>query len=140
MADLGEDYLPGGNDRTQGVEDYATVGDLEFTQSETTEEQKVGSVFVSEERGSIAETDKFDMVSIQSTTHDMMSTKKLAKRVFHTVRRFLEVGGDDLIATLIDARVVVETHMIWMWFIPRWMRQKMKNSTTNCNQSEKKSE
>jgi len=57
-----------------------------------------------------AESDKFDVVSIQFAIHYMMSTRKRARRFFHTVSSLLEVGGN-LIATTIDARVVVEKLM-----------------------------
>lgn len=60
--------------------------------------------------GGISETDKFDVVSIQFAIHYMMSSIKRARRFFHTVSQLLEVGGN-LIATTIDARVVLE-HMM----------------------------
>lgn len=60
--------------------------------------------------GGIAETDKFDVVSIQFAIHYMMSNITRARRFFHTVSQLLEIGGN-LIATTIDARVVLE-HMM----------------------------
>jgi len=51
-----------------------------------------------------------DVVSIQFAIHYMMSTRKRARRFFNTVSSLLEVGGN-LIATTIDARVVVEKLM-----------------------------
>lgn len=78
--------------------------------AETSEEQKVDPVFVDEEGGGISETDKFDVVSIQFAIHYMMQTRKRARRFFHTVSSLLEIGGN-LIATTIDARVVVEKLM-----------------------------
>lgn len=57
--------------------------------------------------GGIDATDKFDVVSIQFAIHYMMSTKKRARRFFRTVSELLEIGGN-LIATTIDARVVME--------------------------------
>ena len=56
--------------------------------------------------GGISETDKFDIVSIQFAIHYMMSSRKRARRFFHTVSQLLEVGGN-LVCTTIDARVVV---------------------------------
>ena len=57
--------------------------------------------------GGVLPTDKFDVVSIQFAIHYMMSTKKRARRFFRTVSELLEIGGN-LIATTIDARVVME--------------------------------
>jgi SAM-dependent methyltransferase len=57
--------------------------------------------------GGIAETDKFDVVSIQFAIHYMMQTHKRARRFFRTVSELLEIGGN-LIATTIDARVVLD--------------------------------
>jgi hypothetical protein len=48
--------------------------------------------------------------SIQFAIHYMMSSIKRARRFFHTVSQLLEIGGN-LIATTIDARVVME-HMM----------------------------
>ena len=66
--------------------------------------------FELERGGGIAETDKFDVVSIQFAIHYMMSDIKRARRFFHSVSQLLEVGGN-LIATTIDARRVME-HMM----------------------------
>lgn len=56
--------------------------------------------------GGISEQDRFDVVSIQFAIHYMMSTRTRARRFFNTVSQLLEVGGN-LIATTIDARVVI---------------------------------
>ena len=79
-------------------------------QSETSDDQKVDPKFVAVEGGGIAESEMFDVVSIQFAIHYMMSTRKRARRFFHTVSSLLEIGGN-LIATTIDARVVVEKLM-----------------------------
>lgn len=57
--------------------------------------------------GGVLPTDKFDVVSIQFAIHYMMSTKKRSRRFFRTVSELLEIGGN-LIATTIDARVIME--------------------------------
>lgn len=79
-------------------------------QDETSAEQKSDPIFIGREGGGIDETDKFDVVSIQFAIHYMMSTRKRARRFFHTVSSLLEIGGN-LIATTIDARVVVDKLM-----------------------------
>jgi SAM-dependent methyltransferase len=56
--------------------------------------------------GGIALEDKFDVVSIQFAIHYMMQTKRRARRFFQTVSELLEIGGN-LVATTIDARVVI---------------------------------
>jgi mRNA (guanine-N7-)-methyltransferase len=56
--------------------------------------------------GGIQLEDRFDVVSIQFAIHYMMSTKMRARRFFRTVSQLLDVGGN-LIATTIDARVIV---------------------------------
>jgi mRNA (guanine-N7-)-methyltransferase len=56
--------------------------------------------------GGIQQEDRFDVVSIQFAIHYMMSTRKRARRFFRTVSQLLDVGGN-LIATTIDARVIV---------------------------------
>ncbi|KAL7558096.1 hypothetical protein ACA910_020046 [Epithemia clementina (nom. ined.)] len=60
--------------------------------------------------GGIRPDQMFDVVSIQFAIHYMMSTQQRARRFFYTVSQLLEVGGN-LIATTIDARVVIE-HMM----------------------------
>jgi len=55
-------------------------------------------------------TDKFDVVSIQFAIHYMMQTEKRARRFFQTVSELLDIGGN-LIATTIDARIVMD-HMM----------------------------
>ncbi len=57
--------------------------------------------------GGVKATDKFDVVSIQFAIHYMMSSEKRARRFFQTVSELLDVGGN-LIATTIDARVVID--------------------------------
>lgn len=60
--------------------------------------------------GGISVEERFDVVSIQFAIHYMMSTRARARRFFRTVSELLDVGGN-LIATTIDARVVIE-HMM----------------------------
>lgn len=62
--------------------------------------------------GGILLEDKFDIVSIQFAIHYMMQTKKRARRFFQTVSELLEIGGN-LVATTIDARVVI-SHLMNM--------------------------
>jgi len=56
--------------------------------------------------GGIDKKFKFDVVSVQFAIHYMMNTKKRALRFFKTLGDLLATGGH-LIATTIDARVVV---------------------------------
>ena len=107
LADLGED-VPGRKRSKKAVRMQKLL--TWNLQSETSEEKNYDPVFVAKEGGGIAETDKFDVVSIQFAIHYMMSTRKRARRFFHTVSSLLELGGN-LIATTIDARVVVEKLM-----------------------------
>ena len=60
--------------------------------------------------GGVSESDRFDVVSVQFAIHYMMSSRKRARRFFHTISELLEIGGN-LICTTIDARVVIN-HMI----------------------------
>lgn len=60
--------------------------------------------------GGIKQDDRFDVVSIQFAIHYMMQTRNRARRFFRTVSQLLDVGGN-LIATTIDARVVI-SHMM----------------------------
>jgi len=107
LADLGED-VPG-RKRSENANKMQKL--LTWTlQNETNEEKEVDPKFVAVEGGGIAETDKFDVVSIQFAIHYMMQTRKRARRFFHTVSSLLEIGGN-LIATTIDARVVIEKLM-----------------------------
>ena len=64
-------------------------------------------IFRNERGGGISAEDKFDVVSIQFAIHYMMSTRKRARRFFHTVSQLLEIGGN-LVATTIDARVILQ--------------------------------
>eukprot|EP00956_Cyclotella_meneghiniana_P026489 scaffold57386_cov66-Cyclotella_meneghiniana.AAC.10 len=107
LADLGED-VPG---RKRGRNAKRMQKLLTWNlEEETSEEREYDPKFVMKEGGGIAETDKFDVVSIQFAIHYMMSTRKRARRFFHTVSSLLEIGGN-LIATTIDARVVIEKLM-----------------------------
>ena len=63
--------------------------------------------FIMVRGGGIALEDKFDVVSIQFAIHYMMQTRKRARRFFQTVSELLEIGGN-LVATTIDARVIIE--------------------------------
>ena len=67
-------------------------------------------VFTEVRGGGIQPNDKFDVVSIQFAIHYMMQTEKRARRFFQTVSELLDIGGN-LIATTIDARVVID-HMM----------------------------
>mmetsp|Transcript_30143 Transcript_30143/g.55532 ORF Transcript_30143/g.55532 Transcript_30143/m.55532 type:complete len:869 (+) Transcript_30143:99-2705(+) len=107
LADLGED-VPG-RKRSKNARRMQKLLTWNL-QNETHEAKEGDPVFVAEEGGGISESDKFDVVSIQFAIHYMMSTRKRARRFFHTVSSLLEVGGN-LIATTIDARVVVEKLM-----------------------------
>ena len=107
LADLGED-VPG-RKRSRKARRMQKLMTWNL-QGETADEQKSDPVFVAKEGGGIAESDRFDVVSIQFAIHYMMSTRKRARRFFNTVSSLLEVGGN-LIATTIDARVVVEKLM-----------------------------
>jgi len=64
--------------------------------------------------GGLSPTSKFDVVSIQFAIHYMMQTTKRARRFFKTVSDLLDIGGN-LVATTIDARVVID-HMMNMGF------------------------
>jgi mRNA (guanine-N7-)-methyltransferase len=57
--------------------------------------------------GGITDAVKFDVVSIQFALHYMMSSQERARRFFRTVSDCLAMGGN-LIATTMDARVIVE--------------------------------
>ena len=107
LADLGEDVPGRKRSRNAKRMQKLLTWNLE---SETMEEREHDPKFVMREGGGISETDKFDVVSIQFAIHYMMSTRKRARRFFHTVSSLLEIGGN-LIATTIDARVVVEKLM-----------------------------
>ncbi|KAL7458052.1 hypothetical protein ACHAWC_009554 [Mediolabrus comicus] len=107
LADLGED-VPG---RKRSMDAKRMQKLLSWTmQNETLDDKEDDPRFVPVEGGGIAESDKFDVVSIQFAIHYMMQTRKRARRFFHTVSSLLEIGGN-LIATTIDARVVIEKLM-----------------------------
>jgi len=57
--------------------------------------------------GNLAPDIKVDVISIQFAIHYMMSTRQRASRFFQTASDRLEMGGN-LIATTMDARVIVE--------------------------------
>ena len=57
--------------------------------------------------GGVMPKERFDVISIQFAIHYMMSTRQRARRFFRTVGDLLDVGGN-MIATTIDARVVVQ--------------------------------
>ena len=107
LADLGED-VPGRkrSKKARLMQELLTWN----MQGETDDERVCDPSFVAREGGGIAKTDKFEVVSIQFAIHYMMSTRKRARRFFNTVSSLLEIGGN-LIATTIDARVVVEKLM-----------------------------
>lgn len=107
LADLGED-VPGRKRNRSAVEMQKLP--TWSLQTESSDEGNSEPIFLPKEGGGIAETDKFDVVSIQFAIHYMMSTRKRARRFFHTVSSLLEIGGN-LIATTIDARVVIEKLM-----------------------------
>jgi mRNA (guanine-N7-)-methyltransferase len=107
LADLGED-VPG---RKRSMNAKRMQKLLSWTmQNETLDDKEDDPRFVPVEGGGIAESDKFDVVSIQFAIHYMMQTRKRARRFFHTVSSLLEIGGN-LIPTTIDARVVIEKLM-----------------------------
>jgi mRNA (guanine-N7-)-methyltransferase len=107
LADLGED-VPG---RKRSKNALRMQELLTWSiESETSDDRQYDPKFAAAEGGGISESDKFDVVSIQFALHYMMQTRKRARRFFHTVSSLLEIGGN-LIATTIDARVVVEKLM-----------------------------
>ena len=57
--------------------------------------------------GAVAKDDRFDVISIQFAIHYMMKTRERARRFFKTVGDTLDLGGN-MIATTIDARVVID--------------------------------
>jgi len=102
-ADLGAD-VPG---RLASARKKQMQKLLSWTLSNESETESGPPDFKLVRGGGISETDKFDVVSIQFAIHYMMQTKKRARRFFRTVSELLEIGGN-LIATTIDARVVME--------------------------------
>ena len=67
-------------------------------------------LFLQRKGGGISVDDTFDVVSVQFAIHYMMQTRQRARRFFQTVSQLLVVGGN-LIATTIDARVVLDRLM-----------------------------
>ena len=102
-ADLGAD-VPG---RLASAKKKQMQKLLSWSLLEESEFESGPPVFKRVRGGGVLESDKFDVVSIQFAIHYMMSTKKRARRFFRTVGQLLEIGGN-LIATTIDARVVME--------------------------------
>ena len=107
VADLGAD-VPG-RLRTKTSQHRQAL----FTwsmQEETGSEAKEDPIFRNIRGGGIAVEDTFDIVSIQFAIHYMFSSRDRARRFFQTVSELLEVGGN-LIATTIDARIVLDKVM-----------------------------
>ncbi|KAL7532043.1 hypothetical protein ACHAWF_003994 [Thalassiosira exigua] len=107
LADLGED-VPG-RKRTKRARRMQKLSCWTL-QDESPEDRRRDPTFVPLEGGGISESDRFDVISIQFAIHYMMSSRKRARRFFHTVSELLEVGGN-LVATTIDARVAAEELM-----------------------------
>ncbi len=105
LADLGADVPGRSKNRLRG-------GKMQKLLSWSLENDNAiaDPVFREVRGGGIKETDKFDVISIQFAIHYMMSSEKRARRFFQTVSELLEIGGN-LIATTIDARVVMD-HMM----------------------------
>jgi len=106
VADLGADvpgrYRSTKSKKLQKLMSWSMLNEAEYESNDPVFEDVAG--------GGISLEDKFDVVSIQFAIHYMMSTRKRARRFFRTVSELLEVGGN-LIATTIDARVVLK-HMM----------------------------
>lgn len=103
VADLGAD-VPG---RKKSPNHRHMQKLLTWSLEDEAEYESAPPEFKTIEGGGISEKDRFDVVSIQFAIHYMMSTRKRARRFFHTVSELLEVGGN-LICTTIDARVVID--------------------------------
>eukprot|EP00559_Dactyliosolen_fragilissimus_P001954 CAMPEP_0184867508 /NCGR_PEP_ID=MMETSP0580-20130426/26883_1 /TAXON_ID=1118495 /ORGANISM="Dactyliosolen fragilissimus" /LENGTH=790 /DNA_ID=CAMNT_0027367841 /DNA_START=107 /DNA_END=2482 /DNA_ORIENTATION=- len=105
-ADLGSD-VPGArkNKKMQNLLSWSLAKELSNVNKENDE-----PVFEMVPGGGIGQDDKFDVVSIQFAIHYMMQTQERARRFFDTVSNLLDIGGN-LVATTIDARVVLE-HMM----------------------------
>jgi len=71
------------------------------------------------------------VVSIQFAIHYMMQTRKRARRFFHTVSQLLDIGGN-LVATTIDARVVLD-HLMNAGYDLHFDADKGTNPTTPTN-------
>jgi mRNA (guanine-N7-)-methyltransferase len=105
-ADLGAD-VPG---RLRSLKHKRMQELLSWSRQEESEFETGDPKFKMVRGGGISLNDKFDVVSIQFAIHYMMQTRTRAKRFFQTVSELLEIGGN-LIATTIDARVVID-HML----------------------------
>jgi SAM-dependent methyltransferase len=106
VADLGSD-VPG-RLRTQSSAQMQPLltWSLQNEPVQTTQEPQFERV----RGGGISQEDKFDIVSIQFAIHYMFSSRDRARRFFQTVSELLEIGGN-LIATTIDARIVLDKLM-----------------------------
>ena len=103
VADLGAD-VPG---RKKSTEHKHMQKLLTWSLQDESLHESTPPEFKMKRGGGISEEDRFDVVSIQFAIHYMMSTRKRARRFFHTVSELLEVGGN-LVCTTIDARVVID--------------------------------
>ena len=106
VADLGAD-VPG---RLRSPKSKRMQPLLSWSLLDESPNEKGAPVFKPVPGGGILPTDKFDVVSIQFAIHYMLSSRKRARRFFKTVSDLLEIGGN-LIATTIDARIVLEKLM-----------------------------
>jgi mRNA (guanine-N7-)-methyltransferase len=105
-ADLGAD-VPG---RLRSSQHKRMQELLSWSRQDESEFETGDPKFKMVRGGGISLNDKFDVVSIQFAIHYMMQTRTRARRFFQTVSELLEIGGN-LIATTIDARVVID-HML----------------------------
>jgi mRNA (guanine-N7-)-methyltransferase len=106
VADLGAD-VPG---RLKSRKSKRMQPLLSWSLLDESPNEKEAPEFKPVRGGGISQADKFDVVSIQFAIHYMLSSKKRARRFFRTVSDLLDVGGN-LIATTIDARIVLEKLM-----------------------------
>jgi mRNA (guanine-N7-)-methyltransferase len=102
VADLGAD-VPGrfkspSRTQMQKLSSWSIQGEAEHETNPPAFEMVRG--------GGVSMDDKFDVISVQFAIHYMMSSQKRARRFFQTASELLEIGGE-LIATTIDARVVI---------------------------------
>ena len=102
-ADLGAD-VPG---RLRSPKHKRMQELLSWSRQDESEFETGNPAFKMVRGGGISLDDKFDVVSIQFAIHYMMSSRTRARRFFQTVSELLEIGGN-LIATTIDARVVMD--------------------------------
>jgi len=123
-ADLGAD-VPG---RPKNANRGKMQKLLSWSMANEKEDEESPPVFERVEGGGVGLEDKFDVVSIQFAIHYMMQTRKRARRFFHTVSQLLDVGGN-LIATTIDARVVLD-HLMKTGYDLHFDVDKGTNATT----------